>query len=96
MEDGIRLVQVFLSPKMEGVWHVSLNLLKNRLICNCPAYLSQDKCRHVRFVKARLDNNAGLYEVEVPVELADLVQTRALTKDEYHWLVVHYGTPEVL
>jgi len=96
VDDGIRLVQVFLSPRLDGIWHVSLDVPKDRLICDCPAFRAQDKCKHARFVKARLDNNGGLYEVEVPLELAELVRTRPLTAEEYQFLVLHYGTPEVL
>lgn len=96
VDSGIRLVQVFLSPRLDGIWHVQLNVPKGRLICDCPRYKASDSCKHVRFVQARLDNNNGQYDLELPIELAALAKHRPLTDEECHYLVLHYGKPEVL
>lgn len=97
VDSGIRLVQVFLSPRLDGVWRVSIDIANSgRLLCDCPRFKASDVCKHTRFVQARLDNNGGEYQLHLPQELAALAGRRPLTDDECEYLVLHYGKPEVL
>jgi len=64
---GYRLVHVFLSTKTTthpGIFEVSINE-HDRLHCNCPGFTARESCKHTTFVKARMDENNGVYPLAI-------------------------------
>jgi hypothetical protein len=92
-----RTVQMFLSD--EGVHEVSvdeLNPMKTR--CDCNVFQTYGRCKHARFVKARMAKNEGTFTLPVPSndlsdeELMDALENSELFRD----LIIKYGKVEYL
>lgn len=91
-----RLLQVFLSPNLNGpISYVHL-CEDGVLVCTCAIYRLKKGCKHTRWVQAKLDEGGDYYRVLVPPEIAEVVAERPLTPGEFHHLVLHYGKVEVI
>ena len=94
-----RLVQVFLSQSQTpgpSIFEVTANLTNENLYCTCPGYKGRSTCKHVKFVKARIDANNGSYPLEISdkatKEEADLAKA---SDDNFREFIIKYGKIEV-
>lgn len=90
-----RTVQVFLSPKGSGIYEVELTMDGEEARCNCPTFKSRRNCRHVKFVRAKMED--GSYPIMVhpsarEEDLADHVGDR----DRFRRFVLKYAKIEVV
>jgi hypothetical protein len=98
VKDDLRLVQVFLGSNKNpgpGVFEVSTD--KNgTLYCNCQGFIAKRNCKHVSFVKTRIENNNGNYPLEIlrkaTQEEADVAKE---SNEEYRRFIIKYGKIEV-
>ena len=87
--------QVFLSDT--GVHEVEISLVSGRLRCNCPGYSSRSSCKHARFVDNRMNQNNGVYPVEVSKEAPSEAGANAHTDPEaFRKFLYRYGRVEVI
>jgi len=87
--------QLFLSDT--GVHEVEVNVSSSKLRCNCSGYSSRSSCKHVRFVRTRMDDNDGIYPTEISTKASKL-DTAVASKDPkaFRQLLINYGKIEVL
>lgn len=94
-----KLVQVFLTATRGtvGVYEVSLDVKNKSLFCNCPGFRSRTSCKHVAFVKARVNLNDGTYPLELDSRASDeeLAAAQKSSKS-FRDFVIKYGTVEIL
>lgn len=99
-DDKLRLVQVFLSQNKTpgpGVYEVSVDMAdENTLYCNCPGYLSRKTCKHVKFVRNRIDNNNGNYPLEISSKATQEDADKARDSNQaFREFVIKFGRIEV-
>ena len=58
-----KAMQLFLSDT--GVHEVEINSPSLKLRCNCEGFNLRKSCKHVRFVKVKMDDNDGVYPTEI-------------------------------
>jgi hypothetical protein len=94
-----RLVQVFLSQSQTpgpSIFEVSSDIENSNLYCTCPGFKGRSTCKHVMFVKARIDSNNGSYPLEISnratKEEADLAKA---SEDNFREFIIKYGKIEV-
>lgn len=90
-----QITQIFLSDT--GVHEVFVQQDTSKLRCNCPGYSDRSACKHVRFVKGRMDKNGGIY----PVEISNKVSREESIEASYdpiafRELLVNYGKIEAI
>jgi hypothetical protein len=97
MDIDWRTVQLFLSDE-EGVSEVQIDADDNRKVrCDCAAFMSSARCKHSKFVKARMAENDGHYAIRVPEDIPDEVAFEALSHaDSFRDFILKYGKIEVL
>ena len=99
MTDDFRLVQVFL-PNINvtgpGIYEVSITDTDS-FHCTCPGFSSRNRCKHVSFVKARIDTNHGTYPLEISSRATsdDADKARQSNKD-FREFIIKFGKVEVL
>ena len=87
--------QVFLSDT--GVHEVDINLNTSRLKCDCPGYSSRSACKHVKFVSKRMQNNGGIYPVEVSKTASpEEGELARLDPEAFRKFLYRYGRVEVI
>ena len=62
-----RLLQIFLSTKdtsHPGIFEVSIGL-GDDLRCNCPGFVGRETCRHISYVKTKMESNNGVYPLAI-------------------------------
>lgn len=98
VRDDLRLIQVFLGASRNpgpGVYEVSTDN-NGMLYCNCHDFLGRKKCKHVNFVRNRIENNNGNYPLEI---LSKATQEEAeharLSNEDYRRFIIKYGKIEV-
>ena len=93
-----RLIQVFLSRAGSlgpGIFEVSGDDNFN-FKCTCPGYTVRETCRHIRFVKARLESNNGKYPLEVPPSVSQDDIVKAMSSSEtFREFLLKHGKIEV-
>lgn len=94
----MRLVQIFLSQS--GPSGPSVNEVladeSNKLFCTCPGFKSRTQCKHVSFVKARIENNNGTYPLEISDRATEVDAEKAkLSLQGLREFIVKYGKIEV-
>jgi hypothetical protein len=95
-KDDYRLLQVFLSSTMRGVFEVAINGL-GHLRCTCPGFRVRNVCKHLEFVADRLVRSGGEYTIAVPVGIgANACIEAAQSEETFRQFVLHYGAVEVL
>jgi hypothetical protein len=87
--------QLFLSDT--GVHEVEMNVSSLKLRCNCVGYKARTSCKHVRFVRSRMDENDGIYPTEISNKASKL-DAAVASKDPnaFRQLLINYGKIEVL
>lgn len=91
-----RTLQVFLSPRQPAVYEVDLDLETRDMRCSCPTFTGRRACRHVVFVRSRMDED-GQYPMQIH-ESAPREQVPAAMKDpaRFRDFIVRWGRVEVL
>lgn len=92
-----RTLQMFLSPQKPAVYEVDMDLDTQATRCNCPTFKGRNSCRHVKFVKARMEGNSGNYPLMIheraeKENLTDVLSDAGKFRD----FIVRYGRIEVL
>lgn len=98
MEEGERLVQVFLSQTSTphpGIYEVSVKE-NGTLTCTCPGFRARLVCKHVKFVKARIETNNGTYPLEISYRATDVEADKARESNTaFREFVIKFGKIEV-
>jgi len=98
MKPDTKLLQVFLSPKDSPTPVISEVYLgpKEKLICTCPGYRGRSSCKHIIFVKKRIEDHDGNYPLAVAKGAPKTEVEKAMTSPEnFRKFVVAYGKIEV-
>lgn len=87
--------QLFLSET--GVHEVEINSDSAKVRCNCAGFSSRSSCKHVRFVRKRMDTNNGIYPTEISSKVSD-IDTFIATKNPklFRQLLINHGKIEAL
>lgn len=98
VDENVRLVQLFLSNgSAAGVCEVSVNKKTKSLLCTCPGYEGRGTCKHVRFVKSRVDENGGTYPLELSTSVSeDEILEAHKSSNTFREFVIRHGVIEVL
>lgn len=93
-----RTVQLFLDNSSMAVYEVQLDADNNRKArCDCPTFSNSARCKHTRFVKAKMDDNDGHYAIKIPKEISDEEALIAMSDaDSFRDFIIKYGTVEVI
>ena len=96
---NLRLIQVFLSSKAgssgPGIFEVSGDDSFN-FKCTCPGFAVRTTCRHITFVKARLEANDGKYPLEVPPSVSqDDIKKAMSSSESFREFLLKHGKIEV-
>jgi len=90
-----QVTQLFLSET--GVHEVELNTGSLKLRCNCTGYGNRSSCKHVRFVRERMDKNGGIYPTQISSRASKLEATVASSDPSaFRQLLIEYGKIEVV
>jgi hypothetical protein len=97
--EDLRLIQVFLTQQQTpgpGIFEVSTDK-KDNLYCSCAGFKGRSFCKHVKFVKARIENNGGTYPLEISVKASKEDAERAQESNSaFREFVIRYGKIEVV
>jgi len=95
---GYKLLQVFLSTKTTshpGIFEVSTNS-NDDLHCTCPGFTSRGLCKHIDFVKAKMNENKGVYPLAVSSKATSYDAEAAKTSEKaMRDFVIRFGKIEV-
>lgn len=99
MTDDFRLVQVFLPQQNvsgPGIYEVSVGDT-DEFNCTCPGFSARARCKHVEFVKARIETNNGTYPLEISSRATtdDAAKAQKSSKD-FREFIIKFGKVEVL
>lgn len=97
-----RLEQVFLSQSKSagpgpGIYEVSSLDDGAKLTCTCPGYSGRSTCKHIKFVKEKMDANNGKYPlpIESKAKKSDLIKSLESAKSHREF-ILKFGKIEVL
>jgi hypothetical protein len=96
MDIAWRTVQLFIS--LDGVAEVEVDAENHEKIrCSCKNFVATARCRHSKYVKNRMNDGNGHYEVQVPEDVDDDEAINAMA-DPIKWrsFVIKHGEVEVL
>ena len=98
VSENTRLLQIFLtSGSAAGVCEVSVDKKTSALSCNCPGFIGRKTCKHVKFVKARVEGNGGTYPLELSDSVSDdEIKQAQKSTDTFREFVIKHGVIEVL
>jgi hypothetical protein len=91
-----RTVQFFIGD--EGVSEVELDSNdSSKVRCSCQKYASMRRCKHVKFVKDRINKTSGEYSVSIPDDVPD-EETENAIADYVSWrnYIIKYGEIEAI
>lgn len=99
MTNDFRLMQVFLPQNNvpgPGIYEVSVGD-EDEFNCTCPGFSGRAKCKHVNFVKARIETNNGTYPLEISSRATtdDAAKAQKSSKD-FREFIIKFGKVEVL
>ena len=90
-----QITQIFLSDT--GVHEVHVNVNNLKLKCNCLGFAARNTCKHSNFVKERMNNNGGVYPVEISNKVSRAESVVAMEDPiAFRDMVLKYGKIEVL
>jgi hypothetical protein len=99
MTDDFRLVQVFLPQQNlsgPGIYEVSVGDT-DEFNCTCPGFSGRAKCKHVEFVKARIETNNGTYPLEISSRATtDDAAKAQKSSNHFREFIIKFGKVEVL
>jgi hypothetical protein len=89
------ITQIFLSDT--GVHEVYVHHSSHKLRCNCLGYTSRGTCKHTTFVQKRMNDNGGIYPVEISNRVDRTTSLMASEDPEaFRELLINYGKIETL
>lgn len=92
-----RLLQVFLSRKMHGIYEVSVLLPAGDLSCTCPGFSNRRKCKHIDFVRDRMERDGSGYAVHVETAAVEACKAaRGGSAEDWRRFVYRHCPAEVL
>ena len=99
MTDDFRLFQVLLPQSNvpgPGLYEVSV-ADTDEFNCTRPGFSGRARCKHVSFVKARIETNNGTYPLEISSRATtdDAAKAQKSTKD-FREFIIKFGKVEVL
>lgn len=90
-----QVLQIFLSET--GVHEVEVHYASEKLRCNCPGSNGRTQCKHMRFVKSRMNKNGGIYPCDISTRASKLEALAASHDPEaFRQLLIEYGKIEVV
>lgn len=91
-----RTIQIFLSD--DGVHEVEMVMTDTRKMrCTCPVYKQGKRCKHIRYIRAKMQENDGDYSVMIPETLTEEeIETAILSPDTFRQFLVKYSKIEVI
>lgn len=98
-DNDYRVVQFFLSPSQSpgpGIFEVSMSKDGFSYKCTCPGYQGRKTCKHLKFVKARVENNDGTYPMEISTRATKEDAKKATeSSDSFREFILKFGKIEV-
>lgn len=92
---GWMITQIFLSDT--GVHEVYVQHSTQKLKCNCPGFNVRGICKHTRFVNKRMDENGGVYPVEISKRVENSLDYMDIDDPKvFRELLVNYGKIEAI
>jgi hypothetical protein len=90
-----QVLQIFLSET--GVHEVEMNSDGKSLRCNCPGSERRSQCKHMRFVRVKMNRNGGIYPCDLS-NRANKLDAIAASQDPkvFRQLLIDYGKIEVV
>ena len=99
VRNDLKLVQVFLpntTTSGPGIYEVSVGN-PNEFYCTCPGFAGRLKCKHINFVKARIESNNGNYPLEISSRATPYDAERAReSNQEFREFIIKFGKVEVI
>jgi hypothetical protein len=99
VSEELRLIQVFLTQQQTpgpSIFEVSTDKDDN-LYCTCAGFRGRSFCKHVKFVKARIETNGGTYPLEISTKASREDAEKAQESNStFRNFVIKYGKIEVL
>lgn len=91
-----RLIQIFLAD--EGVFEVEADADDyTKMRCSCPVSNGARRCKHIKLIRKRIDDNDGTYRIQIPSDVTDEMVMEASEDPElFRELMLHYSKIEVL
>jgi hypothetical protein len=79
-----------------GIYEVSVGN-PNEFYCTCPGFAGRLKCKHINFVKARIESNNGNYPLEISSRATPDDSERAReSNQEFREFIIKFGKVEVI
>jgi hypothetical protein len=96
MDIDWRTVQLFLGD--DGVCEVEVDSENSTKVrCSCKAFSKSARCKHSKFVRAKLLDNDGHYAIQIPVDISDEEAFIAMSSNEsFREFILKYGKVEVI
>jgi len=91
-----RLVQIFLSE--DGVFEVETDADDyTKMRCTCPVSNGSRRCKHIKLIRKRINDNDGTYRIQLPSDISDEAIMEAMEDPEmFRELIIHHSKIEVL
>lgn len=91
-----RLVQIFLSD--DGVFEVEADAEDYaKMRCTCPVSAGSRRCKHIKLVRKRINENDGTYRIQIPNDISDEAIMEAMEDpDMFRELIIHHSKIEVI
>lgn len=93
-----RTIQFFLSPaNSQGPGIYEVMAYKNKdFVCDCPGFVSRNRCKHINFVKNRIEDNEGTYPLEISTRVSrEEAETARESQEAFRKFLMKYGKIEV-
>jgi hypothetical protein len=88
-----RTIQFFLDKETYIASEVSVDAMNPKKVkCSCIKFSKFAKCKHVLFIKEKIKENGGVFNLSIPEEVSDETAHDALRdSDLFRELVLKYG-----
>jgi len=89
------ITQLFLSET--GIHEVYIHNKNHKVKCDCNGFITRGVCKHSKFVMTRLNNNGGVYPVEISNK-ADPIYVAEAANDPtaFREMLLKYGKIEAI
>lgn len=68
----------------------------DKLYCTCPGFYTTSECKHIKFVKVKMNSNNGTYPLEISKKASHEEAESAQHSDEdFRDFIIKYGRIEV-